>query len=90
MSEPDTLAAALLQIEQLQRALAHRDQIGTAKGMLMMRYALTAEQAFAYLVRRSRDQNVKVHDLASTVIAELSAQTWPGTGGLRPPRSGPS
>lgn len=77
MSEPDVLAAALVQVEQLKMALVSRDRIGIAKGMVMLRYALTDEQAFAYLVRRSQDSNVKLRDLADTVIAELSAQTWP-------------
>ncbi|WP_245580119.1 ANTAR domain-containing protein [Arthrobacter castelli] len=37
-------------IEELEEALASRDIIGQAKGILMERYKITAEQAFSFLI----------------------------------------
>jgi AmiR/NasT family two-component response regulator len=48
----------------LGRAVATRQLIGQAQGMLMARHQLTGEQAFALLVRASQDRNVKLRELA--------------------------
>ena len=52
------------QIYHLGLALVHRDTIGQAKGILMERYHLTADQAFTLLVRSSQDRNLKLHVVA--------------------------
>jgi AmiR/NasT family two-component response regulator len=39
--------------DQLQTALGNRDVIGQAEGILMERYRLTADAAFAHLTRTS-------------------------------------
>ncbi len=85
-----TQAAALLdyavQVEQLSEALHTRTDIGTAVGILMERYGIDRNQAFAFLLRNSNDRNVKVRQLAqhviegtfqSTVDEETRSQTWP-------------
>ena len=45
---------------QLHGALSNRDVIGQAKGILMERYKITADQAFVLLARASSDTNVKL------------------------------
>jgi AmiR/NasT family two-component response regulator len=41
-----------------------RDIIGQAKGILMERFSITADQAFALLVRVSQSTNRKLADIA--------------------------
>ncbi|SIR47993.1 GAF domain-containing protein [Microbispora rosea] len=56
------------QQEQLRNALAVRDLIGQAKGVLMERHKLTADQAFALLVRASQETNTKLADIAEYLV----------------------
>src|SRR5688572_18230115 len=42
--------------------------IGQAQGILMERYKLTAEQAFAVLARVSQQTNVKLRDVAQHLV----------------------
>lgn len=58
--------------EQLHRALASRDIIGQAKGMIMERYNVDAVQAFALLRKLSQDANVPLIDVASEVVSSRS------------------
>ena len=53
----------------LRDALASRDVIGQAKGILMERYKVTAEEAFGILRRASQQLNVKLRAVA-TELAE--------------------
>ncbi|WP_374108817.1 GAF and ANTAR domain-containing protein [Pseudonocardia sp. ICBG1293] len=62
-----------LQETQLRQAIASRDVIGQAKGILMARRGLTAEEAFDVLRRTSQDLNVKLVELAGTVTANPTA-----------------
>jgi hypothetical protein len=52
---------------QLNQALASRDVIGQAKGILMHRRGISADEAFDQLRRASQDMNVKLADLAATL-----------------------
>jgi ANTAR domain/GAF domain len=61
--------AGAQQEQHLRRAVDSRDLIGQAKGILMERYKLTADQAFQVLVRASSHANRRVVDIAE----ELSA-----------------
>jgi GAF domain-containing protein len=65
-------AAALLdyavQVEQLSEALHTRTDIGTAVGILMERYDIDRNQAFAFLLRNSNDRNIKLRVLAQDVM----------------------
>jgi AmiR/NasT family two-component response regulator len=54
-------------LDDLKQALANRDVIGQAKGILMERFKLDADQAFSLLTRISQDRNVKVHTLATEI-----------------------
>jgi GAF domain-containing protein len=57
-----------LQAEQLLRAIDSRDVIGQAKGILMGRRGLTTEEAFDVLRRTSQTLNVKLVELAETLV----------------------
>lgn len=56
--------------EQLMHALASRDVIGQAKGMIMERYDTDAEHAFAMLSAMSQNTNTPV----TTVASELTCR----------------
>ncbi|WP_308126282.1 GAF and ANTAR domain-containing protein [Rhodococcoides corynebacterioides] len=63
-------ALALVAAEQehnFESALATRDVIGQAKGIIMERYDLRADAAFAMLVRLSQDWHTPVTDLATKI-----------------------
>ncbi|HEY0506506.1 MAG TPA: GAF and ANTAR domain-containing protein [Blastococcus sp.] len=49
--------------------MAHRDVIGQAKGILMERFKLTADQAFGLLTRTSSHTNRKLRDIAENLSA---------------------
>ncbi|BBY63111.1 hypothetical protein MHEL_13540 [Mycolicibacterium helvum] len=55
---------------QFQSALASRDVIGQAKGILMQRNNVNGGQAFAMLTRASADTNIKLVDVARWLVAE--------------------
>ncbi len=53
----------------LRKAIESRDVIGQAKGILMQRRGISAEEAFGVLRRTSQDLNVKLADLAQALSA---------------------
>jgi GAF domain-containing protein len=53
--------------EQMEEALQSRDLIGQAKGILMAREHVSADEAFDMLKRASQRLNVKLRDLAGTI-----------------------
>ncbi len=59
---------AARQEENLHDAVASRDVIGQAKGILIERHRVTPEQAFAMLRRASQDRNVKLHEVAAQLV----------------------
>ncbi|MDT5339466.1 MAG: hypothetical protein QOD90_4971 [Mycobacterium sp.] len=54
---------------QFRSALASRDVIGQAKGMLMERFDLDAVRAFDLLKRLSQDSNTPLHDVAERLTS---------------------
>lgn len=54
--------------QNLQIAVDARTLTGQATGMLMERFHLSAGQAFAVISRLSREQNVKIRDLADQIV----------------------
>ncbi|MEX5717694.1 GAF and ANTAR domain-containing protein [Geodermatophilus maliterrae] len=50
--------------QNLRRAIDSRDLIGQAKGILIERYGLTADQAFGVLARISQETNRRLVDIA--------------------------
>ena len=55
--------------ENLRGGMRNRDLIGQAKGILMERHKLTADQAFGVLARTSSLTNRKLHDLADELTS---------------------
>jgi GAF domain-containing protein len=55
-------------IENLWMAVDARKRIGQAQGILMERFDLTADQAFAVLLRYSQDNNVKLRVVADRLV----------------------
>lgn len=56
--------------EQFKRALASRDVIGQAKGMIMERYGVDAVQAFEVLRKLSQDANVPLVQVATELTTK--------------------
>ena len=54
--------------EQFKKALASRDVIGQAKGMLMERYGVNAIQAFDLLRKLSQDSNTPLIQIATDLV----------------------
>jgi GAF domain-containing protein len=80
--------------DNLQAALESRAVIDQAKGVLMERHKLTADQAFQLLAQASMNANKKVRDIADHLVstgelpaASRSSSRRPGIGG---PRSRPA
>ncbi|MGB7449913.1 MAG: GAF and ANTAR domain-containing protein [Ornithinimicrobium sp.] len=63
--------------EQLRTALTSRDVIGQAKGLIMAQQGLSAEAAFAVMVRQSRDTNTRLHELAVGVVSRHRSRGVP-------------
>jgi hypothetical protein len=59
-------------------ALASRDVIGQAKGILIERFAVDTDEAFAMLVRSSQDTNMKLFDVARWLVEETSQRRTAG------------
>lgn len=56
-------------VDNLREALQSREVIGEAKGIIMEREQVTSERAFALLREASQQQNVKVRDLAESLVS---------------------
>ena len=65
---------------QLRAALVHRTDIGMAMGLLMERFSVDQDAAFAMLRRISQHENRKLHDIAAELVAtrELPRSFSPG------------
>lgn len=59
----------------LRQAVDARHIIGQGQGILMERFGLTADQAFSVLLRYSQDKNVKLRQVAETIV---SSRRLPG------------
>jgi hypothetical protein len=69
LATTEAVRLAELREAQLRRALETRDVIGQAKGILMQRRGLSAEEAFDLLRHTSQELNVKLSTLAETLTA---------------------
>lgn len=63
---------------QFDAALASRDIVGQAKGLLMHRENLTGIQAFALLLKTSQNANIKLVDIARWVVDQHESGLNPG------------
>jgi hypothetical protein len=64
-----TLAHLVSENENLRRKLETQPVIEQAKGILMGRHGLSADEAFDLLRRWSQDSNTKLHQVARSVVA---------------------
>jgi hypothetical protein len=69
LATTEAVRLAELREAQLRQALDSRDVIGQAKGILMHRRGISADDAFDLLRRTSQDLNVKLAELAQTLAA---------------------
>jgi hypothetical protein len=60
---------------EITRALANRDVIGQAKGILMERFGLSDQAAFEMLVTSSQKTNLKLVDVARWLTTERAARS---------------
>ena len=60
--------------EHLTTALATRKVIGQAIGLVMERYQINEEKAFAFLARVSMTGNVKLRDVAEELVTQTDAR----------------
>jgi GAF domain-containing protein len=58
------------EVHQLNEALASRQAIGEAVGILIERYKLDEQAAFNFLVRLSSHSNTKLRDVAARLVAD--------------------
>jgi GAF domain-containing protein len=56
-------------VQTLNRALLMRETIGQAVGIVMERYAIDNDRAFAFLVRTAQTSNARIQDVAEEIIA---------------------
>jgi ANTAR domain/GAF domain len=61
------------QDETMNEALATRNLIGQAVGIVMERYHLDSDRAFAFLVRLSQTRNVKLRMVAGGIVDQANA-----------------
>lgn len=57
------------EVSDLRQAITTRHEIGAAVGVVMERYQLSEERAFAFLARLSQDRNVKLREIARELVA---------------------
>jgi GAF domain-containing protein len=81
--------AEALRTEQMRAAVAGRDLIGQAKGILMERHRMTANAAFSRLARISQDRNMKLSEVAGHLVATGELLGSPQAG-HKPPAAGPT
>lgn len=62
------------QRETLNEALQSRKVIGQAIGIVMERYEMNEDRAFAFLVRASSHANIKVRDIAQELVDQRNAE----------------
>jgi len=60
--------------DQLREALASREIIGEAKGIIMERQSCSRDEAFDILRRASQRENRKLRDLAEELVARVEAR----------------
>jgi GAF domain-containing protein len=61
------------EVENLNQALVSRKVIGQAIGILMERYDIDDDRAFAFLVRASSHGNIKLREIARRIVEEKNA-----------------
>jgi AmiR/NasT family two-component response regulator len=65
--------------QAIQDALRARTVIGQAMGLLMSDLRVSGDAAFAHLVELSSRSNVKLRDVALSMVADAETRLSPGT-----------
>lgn len=73
-SQAATAIAYAYQVKSLGEALETRTTIGKAMGIVMERYQLNDERAFAFLTRLSQHRNVKLRVVADELVSDLAGK----------------
>lgn len=68
VSQAALALAYATEVGDLRKAMRTRETIGKAVGIVMERYKLTDDRAFAFLARVSQNRNVKLNQVAEEVI----------------------
>ncbi|MBY4107482.1 GAF and ANTAR domain-containing protein [Rhodococcus fascians] len=63
------------EVDGLLTAMKTRAQIEQAKGIIMAMRGIGADEAFAFLSEQSQNRNIKVTDIAATLIASINTET---------------
>ncbi|MFI6762666.1 GAF and ANTAR domain-containing protein [Micromonospora sp. NPDC050417] len=79
------IAAMTIQVE-LRTALESRDLIGQAKGVLMERCGVSAEEAFHWLTVTSQRSNIKLRDVARELMSSRDSVLWTAAAPVEPPQ----
>ena len=80
VSNADNFTSTAELARNLQTAMESRAVIEQAKGILMSRGGITADQAFEMLVRASQRENRKLRELASEIVARTLDKSAPPSG----------
>jgi AmiR/NasT family two-component response regulator len=75
--DQQTLEQAQQQVAHLQTALEHRTVISEACGILMERFYLDREPAFALLQRLSSTRNLKLYAIAHEIVTTRKVEGLP-------------
>jgi hypothetical protein len=70
------LMGKLIAVDNLTHALQTRRLIGQAVGIVMYRYLVDEQAAFAYLNRVSQNSTVKLHEVAARIVADTATGTY--------------
>jgi hypothetical protein len=62
------------EVENLQEAVRTRQAVGRAVGIVMERYGLSEERAFAFLARVSQTRNVKLRAVAAEIVTDAETR----------------
>ena len=71
----DLVESLLVKNQQLQQALESRIVIEQAKGVLAERYRMSVDDAFELLRRSARSHRIRLHTLATAVVASRETPT---------------
>ena len=73
----DRIAALEEEVTQLREALVHRQQYGVVTGVLAVRFGITPERAWQFLVRLSQQSNLRVQVIARVLHDRFFGQVAP-------------
>ena len=70
----DRIAKLEDEVAQLREALVHRQQYGVVTGVLAVRYGISPDRAWQFLVRLSQHSNLKVQTIARVLHGRFFGQ----------------